>query len=116
MLSPSNVIYLASPYSVGNASPAELEQRFEAACAAVGHLMLEGEVVYSPIVHCHPIAVRYSLPRDWEFWHKFDREMLRGAHELRILKLPGWEESKGIAAEKQIAFEFYLPITYMDPV
>jgi hypothetical protein len=107
------MIYLASPYS--DPDPAVMEQRFDAVCRKAGELMNRGEIVYSPIAHCHPIAVRVGLPRDWTFWHKFDREMLCTAKEMWILRLPGWQESAGIRAERQIAAELGIPVTEIDP-
>jgi hypothetical protein len=92
-----------------------MEERFDAVCRKAGELMNRGEVVYSPIAHCHPIAVRVGLPRDWTFWHKFDREMLRCASEVRVLKLPGWDRSEGVTAECAIAQELGAPVTEIDP-
>ena len=109
----AKMIYLASPYS--DPDPAIMEQRFDLVCRKAGELMNAGEVVYSPIAHCHPIAVRVGLPRNWEFWHKFDREMLRCASEVRILRLPGWETSAGVKAERDIAHELGIPINEIDP-
>lgn len=106
------MLYLSSPYS--DPDKTIVEQRFDAVCRVAGRLMNEGKVVYSPIVHCHPIAERLDLPRTWEFWEKFDREMLTMANEFYILRLPGWEKSKGVAAERKIAQELGLPITEID--
>jgi Domain of unknown function (DUF1937) len=53
------MIYLASPYSHPDATVRE--SRFRAACQAVVALLLTGEVVFAPIVHCHPL-VEYGLP------------------------------------------------------
>jgi hypothetical protein len=33
-----------------------------------------------------------------------------------VLKLGGWEESVGIAAEIKIAEDLGIPVTYMEPV
>lgn len=107
------MIYLASPYS--DPDSAVMEQRFDAVCRKAGELMQAGHVIYSPIVHCHPIAVRVDLPREWTFWERFDREMLRNAREVWILKLPGWETSRGVQAERAIANELGIPVTEIDP-
>jgi hypothetical protein len=107
------MIYLASPYS--DKDPDVMEARFHAVCRFAGRLMREGQVVYSPIAHCHPIAVRVELPRDWGFWQKFDREMIAKADELWILRLPGWDSSRGVAAERQIALDLGLNVVEVDP-
>lgn len=112
------MIYIASPYSAKKPDGTDdlelMEQRFDAVCRYAGRLMLQGHVVYSPIAHCHPIAVRVGLPRDWAFWQRFDREMLKGARMVDVLKLPGWEKSVGIAGELKIAQELRLPVFYTD--
>lgn len=94
------MIYLASPYN--SPSPSVMETRFEQACACAGAILSRGHLVYSPICHNHPIAVRYALPRDWSFWAKLDFQMLLAADHLYILDLDGWKESVGVSSE--IAF------------
>lgn len=108
------MLYLASPYS--DPDPFIMELRFDLVCRAAGKLMNQGLVVYSPIAHCHPIAVRVGLPRDWEFWQRFDTEMLKAATSFYILTIPGWNDSKGVLAEREIAESMGLPVTYMEPV
>lgn len=107
------MIYLASPYS--DSDPSVMEHRFDAVCRKAGELMNAGHVVYSPIAHCHPIAVRVGLPRDWEFWKKFDTEMIKRATQFLVLKLPGWELSRGVKAESEIAAAMGLIVGYIDP-
>ena len=107
------MIYIASPYT--HADPAVMEQRFDAACRAAGELMRQGHVVFSPIAHTHPIAVRCELPRGWDFWERFDREFIRAAEKVVVLKLPGWEESNGVAAEIKLAEAAGIPVEYMEP-
>lgn len=106
--------YIASPYS-GGANVELMEERFDAVCRFAGTLMQAGEVVYSPIAHCHPIAVRIDLPRTWDFWQKFDTEMIRRCDEVVVLMLDGWDKSKGIAAELEIAKQLGKPISYVEP-
>lgn len=106
------MIYLASPYS--SQDHAVMEDRFDKVCRYTGFLMKQGLVVYSPIVHCHPIAIRVELPRDWGYWGKFDTEMISFASSFMILKLPGWDTSKGVAAERGIAVSLALHVVEVD--
>ena len=108
------MIYLASPYTHEHRSVRY--QRFIAVALAAAKLMNEGEVVYSPIVHNHTLAELVGLPKKWEFWAKFDEEMLDKADRFVILKLNGWQESVGINAEKHIAEELGMEPEYMEPV
>lgn len=107
-------IYLASPYS--HPDPEVRERRFEAACRAAGRLMLKGKVVFSPVAHSHPIE-RIGLDRRYgqDFWLRQDIPFLRGAAELCVLKLPGWEQSIGVEAEIQYARLHRIPVTYLEP-
>jgi hypothetical protein len=90
------MIYLASPYSHEN--PEVREERFKAACKAAAILMTWGYKVFSPIAHTHPIA-QFGLPLDWDYWKKYDEEMIDFCEPMFVLMLPGWEESKGVQAE-----------------
>ena len=105
-------VYLATPYS--DPSLAVMEQRFDAACRIAGALMAQGEVVFSPIVHHHSIATRCDLPRGWDYWWRADQAMLLGADRVLVVKMPGWQESKGIAGEIAIAERMGIPVEYMD--
>jgi hypothetical protein len=105
------VIYLASPYS--HAKSVVREMRFVAACWTTVELMRRGDVVFSPIVHSHPL-VAHGLPNTWEFWSVVDRNMLSRCDALWVLMLPDWEESVGVMAEIAIARELGLPIKFLD--
>ena len=73
----------------------------------------EGEVVFSPIVHCHVVADTYVLPTDWEYWGKYCRAMLERCQRMYVLMLEGWEESTGVQAEIEIANELKIEIIYV---
>lgn len=105
------MIYLASPYSAPTAE--EREANYQKALELTAKLINAGRVVYSPIVHNHPIAVKHGLPTGWEFWQKFDYQMIRASKELWVYQMPGWMESKGVQAERKIAVELCIPITYI---
>ena len=107
------MIYLASPYSHPDAEV--LEQRFKEVCRIAGDLMREGEIVFSPIAHSHPIAMTGDLPLASEYWEKYNRAWLAACSSLVICMMDGWDMSKGIAAEIRIAKEFSLPVEYLDP-
>lgn len=103
--------YLASPYS--HPDPAVREERFQAVCLVAAHLMSLGQVVFSPIAHSHPIALAGELPGDWEYWKSAAETMIRNAEELKVVMLPGWDESKGVAAEIEMAENLGIPISYL---
>ena len=105
------IAYLASPYS--HPDPMVRQQRFETVCFVAAKLMQQGNYVFSPIAHTHPIAVKGELPKDFDFWEGFDREMLKGCGELLVVRMDGWEASKGVAAEIKIANELGIPVKYL---
>ncbi len=108
-----SLVYLASPYSHPDASVRE--DRFRAVCKAAGHMMAEGEFVYSPIAHTHPIACETDLPKGWFYWSEFDRLIISKCDELCVLTLDGWDKSEGVAAEIKIAEELGIPVGFKEP-
>ena len=106
------MIYLASPYT--HSDLLVRESRFGAACLATAEMVRGGDVVFSPIVHGHPL-VRYGLPINWDYWERFDREYLRRCDEMVVLMLDGWRESRGVQAEVDLAIDMDLPIRYLPP-
>lgn len=107
------MIYLAAPYS--HPDRAVMLARFRAVNKAAALLMSQGLHVFSPISHSHPIAEVGELPTSWSFWEKYDTEALKMCSQVIVLMLDGWKESKGVAAELEIAKSLGLGITYADP-
>jgi hypothetical protein len=104
--------YLASPYSHPDCFVQKI--RYEQACKATATLIRRGHLVYSPIVHSHPL-VKHGLPADWSYWREIDEAMLSRCHQLIVLTLDGWEHSKGVMAEIELAHKMDLPIWYIGP-
>ena len=97
-------IYLAIPYS-GNENSS-----FIKANRAAGKLLMDGNIVFSPISMSHPIASQCDLPGDWAFWKKFDEAFIEWCDEMHVICLDGWEKSKGVCAEMKIATRLEKPI------
>lgn len=108
MVPSEGYIYLASPYS--SPSPWVREQRYFEAMRCMTHHLKEGHAIYSPIVHCHELAKIADLPKDAEFWKKYNFTMLASATALWMLLLEGWENSKGCREECEEADRLGLPI------
>lgn len=105
-------LYLASPYS--HKSAFVRLDRFNAVCLVAGDLMNHGYIVFSPIAHSHPIALQCDLPLGWEFWQKFDHAFIEWADAVVVAMIPGWQESKGVAAEIAIAQEMGKEVIYLE--
>lgn len=103
--------YLASPYT---GTKREMTQRYKWALRVTASLIAEKIWTYSPIVHCHEMAVKYNLPRDIEFWREYDRDSVHTCRELYVLQLPGWGTSAGVRYEITLADEQNKPIRYLE--
>jgi hypothetical protein len=106
--------YLAIPYSDNNSEIMD----FRAAVSdyIFSELAKEGRIVYAPISSCHSIAKKYGLPRTFEFWKKMCIEFVSSVHKIIVIKLPGWQSSVGLTAERKLAQQLGLKIEYMDPI
>jgi len=107
------MIYLASPYT--DKDYTVMEDRYVIVRDITAALLAHGEIIFSPIVHCHELAKHNDMPRDIDFWWNYNRAMLHKADHLWILTLEGWRNSSGIkrelkfALDSQIDFELLLP-------
>lgn len=105
------MIYLASPYT--SDSPTTMERRFRQAAAATAALINQGKVIYSPILHFHPLSELYYLPKEFAFWQEVNLAMLVLAEELWVLTIEGWQASRGVQAEIAFAQERSIPVNYV---
>lgn len=106
-------IYLASPYT--HIDPNIMELRYEEAVEKAGELMKEDHIVYSPITHCHPIAIKCGLPRDFTYWKRHARSFILWADVLCTLRILGWSISTGINEETLIAIKLNKDRTHVYP-
>ena len=91
-------IYVAVPYD--DPDPLVREERFLRVTEYAAHLIAQGYTVYSPITHSHPMAVACPLlGRGWRYWKEQDEQYIRMCEGCRVLMLPGWKDSRGVAAE-----------------
>jgi hypothetical protein len=97
------MIYLATPYSHPKSSVRNT--RYMMAMKLVHFLCKtsESEMVYSPIVHWHPIARRYDLPKEHNFWSNLDEQMIDKADKVYFVIMTGWETSEGMKQEYHYA-------------
>ena len=80
-----------------------MKTRFLLAEQVTAALLTSRRHVYSPIVHCHELSLKYHLPTEFIFWRDYNFDMLRRCDDFLILKIPGWDQSKGVAAELELA-------------
>jgi len=106
------MIYIACPYSHEESSVEEF--RFDKVSEFAGLCIKQGEQVFSPITHGHPMHVRVELSNGWAFWQKYDLWFLCRCSLVRVLCLEGWKESEGVTAEIEAAKSLEIPIEYYD--
>jgi len=108
----SKLVYIASPYS--SHDPILVERNFRVVTEYCAKRMASGEVLLSPITYGHTLLEFEKMPNDWEFWQNFCLSVLVKCDELRVLKMPGWELSTGVAAEIKFAEDNDIPIEYIE--
>ena len=107
-------VYLASPYSHND--PAVRDMRYMRIRDIAARLILEkGQPAYSPIAHCHDMCAGGKAPFSYEAWRLQDEAMIEAAHELWVVMMAGWEQSNGVAEERNHALLEMIPVKYLDP-
>ncbi|MEM1368551.1 MAG: DUF1937 family protein [Cyanobacteria bacterium P01_H01_bin.15] len=107
------LIYLAAPYT--HDDPRVVAERMRIIDSYAASMIGAGYRVFSPLSYGHNLARRYSLATNYEYWASFNDEILRACQYLLVLRLPGWQDSKGLAREIAIAKEREIPIEYLYP-
>ena len=107
------MIYLMSPYT--SHDPAIVEERVRMAARCVAWYHAQGKTCVSPVVHCHETARLTGLGTDWATWSQWCHDMLHECVQTAVLCLPGWERSKGVSEEIEIAHVCGKPIRYISP-
>lgn len=106
-------IYLAIPYS-----GMEQSSYIQANLASIA-ILNDGENVFSPITHSHPLTQipGKTVPGNWEFWQKIDYQFIDWADEIYVLIPTEGEErvlnSVGVQAEIKYAKEHNKPVYYI---
>lgn len=95
------MIYLASPYS--HPDPTIVKTRVLLTMQCMAGLIANRVHAWSPILHCHELAQVHSLPTDADFWWEWSKDFIRRSDGILVLKIPGWEESKGVKVESDFA-------------
>lgn len=91
--------YLGTPYTN---YPGGLNEAFELAACLTGVLSALELDVYSPIAHCHPVALHGGIdPRKGRFWMLRTAPVRRASCGLIVAELASWQESEGLTAERE---------------
>lgn len=109
----NKLYYLASPYS----HKSEIVRTFRKLLVdAVGSKFVEkGFHVFGPITEsaCYS-RLSDSIDGEWDFWARHDLLMIDKCDALIVLKIKGWNLSKGVDAETEYAIMKNMPIHYLE--
>jgi len=106
------LIYIGSPYS--HSDPEVVEENYRRVSRLAAKLCSQGHVAFSPITYGHVLLTFEKMPGDWEFWKSFCISFLEKSDELLVYKMPGWENSRGLAAEIEFATEKNIKISWLE--
>lgn len=107
------VIYIGGPYT--HADHNIRRERFEALTAVAAEFVKQGNIVYSPITHTHPIDlhfVRDDVHLSSDFWCDFDETFMSVCTEMVIVPLEGWDRSGGVKREREYFEKRGLPVSF----
>ena len=94
------IVYLAGPYTHQD-SEVRLA-RYEAITLVAARLIEKSCIVFSPLTMTHPIDIIMSEEAETQgsdFWVEFDEAFMSACGQIKVLKLPGWNESNGVKRE-----------------
>ena len=97
------LIYLASPHQ--HDSKFVEHQREQEVLRYAAWMMKEGELVFCPIAYGRALWSVTNFPLGWEYWVDFDTKMVTACDEVRVMCIPGWDVSRGVAAETKLAMQ-----------
>jgi Domain of unknown function (DUF1937). len=111
------MIYLAAPYSALSRDTETF--RYHRTLNITAHLTEKGQLVYSPIVHCHPIAayIRHCRrePPAHDFWMRHCLQILSLCDQLYVVTFSGWRKSRGVQLEVAKAQEWEIEVLHYSP-
>lgn len=107
------MIYLATPYFHEDSTIRHF--RFLTASRIAGRLIASGQHVFCPIAHSHSIAAEWELPKGFDYWREYDMWFLSRCDKVLVVKMHGWEQSKGVQAEIEMATKLGIPVEYIEP-
>lgn len=114
------LMYLASPFT--HADPKVRAERAAIVTRIAGDLMVARRIpVFSPIAYGFPVAMarpeaeREAFELDDDLWTLQLHPYLMACGSFGIVRLDGWERSRGCAYERGVVTGRGLAVEYIDP-
>jgi len=103
------MIYIAAPYS--HPDEEVIEHRMKVVQRAIAKYMSLGVHALSPLLAHHVLNEGIELPTNYEFWQDYCKDILVRCDSMKIITLPGWKESIGIADEIKCCQRNHMPFS-----
>lgn len=94
-------VFLSSPYT--HPDPDVVAERVRRTGEAFAWLFRQGYFPMSPILQCHPVAIREGLPTNANAWCDWNRGWIMASDAVAFLHIDGWQNSQGMGYERQWA-------------
>jgi hypothetical protein len=104
------MIYIAAPY--GHEDPNVVDGRMTMVYAVMASLMRKGVHCVTPLF-MHEVVVRHQLDGSFAFWEEYCFDILQRCDKMVVLKLQGWDVSRGVQAEIKFCEEHNIPVEYI---
>lgn len=104
--------YLAAPYS--DPDPKVVQERMEQVYYYLSRFIIAGENIVTPLA-MHEVATRFDMDGAYSFWSTYCLDLLKRCDSMVVLKLEGWDLSRGLESEIDFCKENHIPISYVDP-
>jgi hypothetical protein len=107
-------VYIATPYTKYKLG---IQEAWKTAVEVSSRLKKAGVVLYSPIVHSHPIAIMGNIdPLDFKMWIADNISQVEDADACAVVLMDGWAESFGVQDEIKKFKDAGKPIYLVHPV
>lgn len=105
--------YLATPYTHYKDG---IEIAFREASRIAALLLIAGVEIYSPIAHCHPLAIYGDIDAlDRDFWLNYQEQFMLRCDVLIVAEMDGWKDSIGMQHETNFFERAKRPIFLLNP-
>ena len=106
------MIYIAAPYWHEDFEIRNI--RFYHATRYAAQLAIQGELSYSPLTYGHGTVKEIGTLIPEEYWRRHGLKMLSLCDRMVVLTMKGWETSRGVAAELELARQLSIPVQYIN--
>jgi hypothetical protein len=106
------LVYVAAPYS----SIPDKNELMRIISKFCGEYMIAnpGEYAIPGLVHHYPTLECPELGTDYSFWQNFCEVFLSRCDKMIVLRIPGWQESKGVKGELEFCLTHRIPVEFRD--